>query len=389
LEVFSEFEGVEELWMAEDVQKQVKAMCVTKRAAGERKTKDPNAPKRGKSAYLFFCAEHRTQVKSDLGEESKNTDVTRELGARWNLLRNSTKGADKKEVAKFTKLAEGDKARYETEKESYTPPENSEEHSPKRRGKRAANTGPKRGKSAYLYFCADNRPQVTSDNPDFKATEITAELGRLWNELKTDSSRADEMAAYERRAGEDKARYESEKAEAGIVSAPAKARAPAKATAKATASAVKAPAAKAVVPVKGAAKKNTTAPKVAAAPKPQAAKKGRAQPVHVEEDEDEVVEEVVEEVLEEEEEQPRPAPSTKSKACSKAAKGASQPAPAQVQSSSQSGNGYQSFCNAKRAEFKDQFPKAKAPEITKKLSAAWKALSDADQAEWRSGTATA
>ncbi len=39
---------------------------------------------------------------------------------------------------------------------------------------------PKKPLSAYMFFCAEHREEVKTANPDFKATQITSELGRLW-----------------------------------------------------------------------------------------------------------------------------------------------------------------------------------------------------------------
>jgi len=50
------------------------------------KVKDPNAPKRGKSAYIFFCTENRSVVQKDLGSDAKAVDVIKELGVRWGML---------------------------------------------------------------------------------------------------------------------------------------------------------------------------------------------------------------------------------------------------------------------------------------------------------------
>ena len=43
---------------------------------------------------------------------------------------------------------------------------------------------PKRGNSAYIYFCEDKRPQVTNENPDCEAKQIIAKLAELWKEAK-------------------------------------------------------------------------------------------------------------------------------------------------------------------------------------------------------------
>lgn len=257
-------EKIEELWMSNDIQKQVKSFCVSTSNA-QHKKKDPNSPKRGKSAYLFFCSDNREKVKSKLGKDAKATDITRELGLRWNALKTSSKSVDKKSLASYEKAAEDDRNRYEQEKESYVPPV--EDFTPKRRGKKEQN-GPKRAKSAYLYFCTEKRDEVKASDPSLKATDITSRLGEMWNKLKSDKNRVDELAVYEKMAKEDKTRYESEKSE-------------------------------------------------------------------------------------------------------------------KIKPSVKNQNGYQLFCAEKRAEMKDSNPNAKASDITKKLSAAWKALSKDEQNKWK------
>lgn len=295
LDEHAEESNLSELWMGEDVQKSLKTLCAVPREKVVRKKKDPNAPKRGKSAYLFFCADRRESVKESLGAESKATDVTRRLGELWNQLKDSKKASDKKELQRFEAQAAEDKTRYEGEKAEYVPVEVEETEKPKRRGgKKKDSTGPKRGQSAYLFFCAANRAQVKEDNPDFKATEVTSELGRLWNMLKDDPSRASELQKFVKMAEDDKARYEAEKADA--------------------------------------------------APAPAEA---------------EVVDAVTEEEVVEEEVPVEPTPAKKS------------------------GTGFVAFSNEKRTEFKKKFPKAKAGEVNKKLSAAWKALSKDEQQAYK------
>jgi hypothetical protein len=70
---------------------------------------------------------------------------------------------------------------------------------------------PKRGKTAYIYFCDKNRSVVKDSNPTFGATQITSELGRLWNEFK--DSNPDGVKVFESMAETDKLRYQNEKSE--------------------------------------------------------------------------------------------------------------------------------------------------------------------------------
>jgi upstream-binding transcription factor len=176
--------------------------------------KDPNKPKRGKSAYLFFCADHRASVKEELDDEAKATEVTAELGKQWNELKESTKAADKKKIAKYEAQAKQDKERYLAEMEGYEPPSDDEleEAAAAKKRKSSGNKDPnkpKRGKSAYIFFCADHRATVKEDLGDANAKEVTVELGRLWNELKESKKTTDKkkLAKYEEQAKQDKERY--------------------------------------------------------------------------------------------------------------------------------------------------------------------------------------
>ena len=75
----------------------------------------PNKPKCGKSAYLFFCADHRAAVKDELGDEAKATEITAELVSRWLEVKKNTKA-----VAKYEEQAKKDKERYIMEAAEYT-----------------------------------------------------------------------------------------------------------------------------------------------------------------------------------------------------------------------------------------------------------------------------
>lgn len=71
---------------------------------------------------------------------------------------------------------------------------------------------PKRAKSSYLFYCADERGTVKEEMPTAKPTEVTAELGRRWKLLKA-SEEPDDTERYERytkAAEEDKQRYQME-----------------------------------------------------------------------------------------------------------------------------------------------------------------------------------
>ena len=73
--------------------------------------KDPNEPKRARSAYLLFCNDKRPSLvkkKPDL----KITEIMVQLGKDWKKLSDKSK-------EKYHELSEKDKSRYEEELEQY------------------------------------------------------------------------------------------------------------------------------------------------------------------------------------------------------------------------------------------------------------------------------
>ena len=164
-----------------------------------RKKKDPNAPKKARSAYILFCSENRAKLQKK-SPELNTTQLVSKLGEMW-------KSASDKEKAKFAELSKKDKERYEKEMENYSPPSDVEEEAPKKRGKaKKERTGPKRPTSAYLYFCEDMRKTLKEKHPDMSGKDITTELGKRWKALSEK-----EKAPYVSKGDKDKARYAEEK----------------------------------------------------------------------------------------------------------------------------------------------------------------------------------
>lgn len=234
--------------------------------------KDPNAPKRNKTAYIIFCSEKRSDFKKKF-PDSTSAEITSKIAEAWNNI-------SEKDKKKFGDLAEKDKVRYNEEKSNYTPSSDyEEEEKPKRKAKKER-TGPKRPLSSYLFFCQDARDEVKRNNPEMNGTLITTELGRLWRELTEEQKKP-----YMAQQAKDKERYLEEKGESGEPAKPSK-KAPTKAPepkGKAKVAPSKAePAKKAVakaVPSKTDAKKPTPAPKaVAKAGAGKAEPKGKPAP---------------------------------------------------------------------------------------------------------------
>ncbi|KAL2141597.1 hypothetical protein VTI28DRAFT_2199 [Corynascus sepedonium] len=77
----------------------------------KRAKKDPNAPKRGLSAYMFFANEQRENVREENPGVSFG-QVGKILGERWKAL-------SEKQRAPYEAKAAADKKRYEDEKQAY------------------------------------------------------------------------------------------------------------------------------------------------------------------------------------------------------------------------------------------------------------------------------
>ena len=74
----------------------------------------------------------------------------------------------------------------------------------KRKRKRSSGRKKKRGKSAYIFFCKDERITIKSEHPDLAPKEVMVELGRRWSEAKKG-----DISKWEEQAAQDKARVES------------------------------------------------------------------------------------------------------------------------------------------------------------------------------------
>jgi len=185
----------------------------------EKKLKDENAPKRPKTAYLYFSEKVRPEIREE-NPELKMTEISKIIGEQW-------KQASPQSKLEYTKKADKDKARYKEEMEEYVRPSDEvlvdqKVNQKKTRGrkpssgeekkarKKKPDGAPKGAKSSYMYFCAAKRAEVKESFPDYKMTEISKELGRMWREdFHTDEDREE----YVRLASQDKERYIQEKAE--------------------------------------------------------------------------------------------------------------------------------------------------------------------------------
>ena len=165
----------------------------------EKKTKapkDPDAPKRNKSSYLFFSDAHRDKLKKKFPDLNAK-QVLKKLGAAW------TEAKESKKTGDYEKMAEEDKKRYKEEVSNYVQSEeykavlldfeqHPEKYAKKTRGKKKIvdSNKPKRPIGAFFTFCADNRDQAKEDNPEMTGKEISKVLALMWkNEIDSDTKK--------------------------------------------------------------------------------------------------------------------------------------------------------------------------------------------------------
>ena len=75
-----------------------------------------------------------------------------------------------------------------------------------RKSKDNKKEGPKRGRSAYIIYSSEKRPEVVAANPKLKAAEVVKLLAASWKELSSE-----DRQPYEEMASKDKERYLQEK----------------------------------------------------------------------------------------------------------------------------------------------------------------------------------
>jgi hypothetical protein len=150
-----------------------------------------------RTAYILYCTSNREKVVASNPDESQR-EILSILAKQWKKASARTKG-------KFKKEATADRKRYERElKAAMAANPEIVENLPGRKKR----SGPKRARTAYLYFCQQQRPVVKTENPEQDVREQTRTLGARWKAL-TEAERQ----PYATLASEDKERYARELAE--------------------------------------------------------------------------------------------------------------------------------------------------------------------------------
>ena len=160
----------------------------TTKAAKSTKEKDPDAPKRPQSSYFLFMNDRRPALQKEK-PELKFGELTKVLTDDW-------KSLSDKDKKKYEDMAAKDKERYEKECEE------------KGIGKKKkTDDGPKKAQSSFFLFSADMREKYKKSDPDMKFGDVAKKIAEDWK-----NADAKTKEKYEKKAKEDRERYEKEKA---------------------------------------------------------------------------------------------------------------------------------------------------------------------------------
>lgn len=177
-----------------------------KKSSGKKK-KDPNAPKRALTAFMYYSQVMRPKLKEEQPELSFG-DLARAVGKKYREM-------SEQEKEKYEDMAKKDKERYGKQMSNYEAPEpsdDSDEDAKKPASKPAAKkkakkdpNAPKRGLTSFMFYSKKMRPIFKEENPDIVFTEMGKLLGKKFKELSEEQKKE-----YIDLAEKDKKRYANE-----------------------------------------------------------------------------------------------------------------------------------------------------------------------------------
>jgi hypothetical protein len=157
------------------------------------KVKDASKPRRGKSAFLYYCENNRSKLK-EANPEMSVKEIVSTLGANWQKL----KKENPSEVEKFEKMSVKDRDRYKSEMRGYVPilsrkyekkpkedgleEDDGEENKPEKKEpvKRS-----KRDHKEVLYsnYVKSRRVKTKKNHPELDSDGVIAYLARKWEKM--------------------------------------------------------------------------------------------------------------------------------------------------------------------------------------------------------------
>jgi len=146
----------------------------------KRRKKDPNAPKNPMSAYMFFSADKRAEVKEELGTTAV-TEIAKRLGCIWRTM-------DETARVPYQGQANEDKLRYEREMSTFVPDPDWEKSAKKAKKAKKDPNAPKKPMSAFMIYYNEVREDIRQQHPEANFGGLSKIAGQRWRE-KTDEEK--------------------------------------------------------------------------------------------------------------------------------------------------------------------------------------------------------
>ncbi|CAL8137646.1 unnamed protein product [Orchesella dallaii] len=157
------------------------------------------------SAYACFTNHFFQQNQPTEGQQKLSSDLSKVASERW-------KGMTEEEKKPYKVLSLQNKVQARFQQESAQmaslPPGTVVTSTTGRKRKlptrKAAKDpdAPKRPTTAFFFFAQVERPKVRAEHPEYKVTEVSKELGKLWGAMKPE-----EKQKYNDKAARDRDRY--------------------------------------------------------------------------------------------------------------------------------------------------------------------------------------
>lgn len=146
--------GAISLWKTENNQDALLKYCKKQKI----KLKDPTKPKRGKSAFLYYCDHNRSTLREKFPDLTIKQIVSK-LGSSWQELKTEGK------INEYEQMSMNDRNRYKTEMKNYFPQKI------------------KKGDVLFNKFVSLKYDKVLSKYPTYNSKQIKKHLKEKWNKL--------------------------------------------------------------------------------------------------------------------------------------------------------------------------------------------------------------
>jgi hypothetical protein len=175
IEINKNNENIDEIWMSKKNQQ----LLLKTLKKNNVKIKDPDKPKRGKSAFLFFCEENRKKIKKKHPEMSVK-EIVSKLGIDWQTLKDTSSD----EIDRYEQMSIKDRNRYKNEMRTYIPIL-SRKIDIKKSTKKPSKRRSKRTQDEIMFdnFLKSKKTRAKKSHPELDSKGIIEYIKSKWEKL--------------------------------------------------------------------------------------------------------------------------------------------------------------------------------------------------------------